>query len=135
MTAAKKKPSPAQLAARAKFAAAAKARSKAAKRNPLKKGKSTKTISANIKREVKRGHPVKQAAAIAYKKARESNPAKTHHYVVAVDKVGAIVGWYTGHSFDTDKKKAAMIPTKADAVKTAKTIPGGKFQIGVWSGK
>lgn len=35
----------------------------------LKKGKTKKVISENIRKEVKSGKPVKQAAAIAYKKA------------------------------------------------------------------
>ena len=39
---------------------------------PLKKGSSKETISENIRREVKSGRPVKQAAAIAYSEARKS---------------------------------------------------------------
>ena len=36
---------------------------------PLKSGSSKKTISRNIATEVRAGKPVKQAAAIAYRKA------------------------------------------------------------------
>ena len=36
---------------------------------PLRKGKSSKVISSNIKREVKAGKPKKQAVAIAMRKA------------------------------------------------------------------
>lgn len=41
---------------------------------PLKKGKSNKTMSENIKTEMKAGKPQKQAVAIAYAVKRKSKP-------------------------------------------------------------
>ena len=43
---------------------------------PLKKGSSKKTISQNIRTEMRHGKPQKQAIAIAYRKAGKSRRRK-----------------------------------------------------------
>lgn len=43
---------------------------------PLKKGSSPKTISGNIRSEIRAGRPREQAIAIAERKAGKSKPRK-----------------------------------------------------------
>jgi len=50
---------------------------------PLRVGKSRKTVSGNIRREIKAGKPQKQAVAIALNKARKSGAKIPKHAKVA----------------------------------------------------
>ena len=43
---------------------------------PLKSGSSSKTVSSNVRTEIKSGRPQKQAVAIALSKAGKSNKGK-----------------------------------------------------------
>ena len=108
---------------------------KIVKRNPLKKGKSKKTIEKNIKSEIKKGVAPKQAVAIAYKTARKRNPAPKGYLIVAVHSNGGIAGYYTGSGFDTEKKTAVYFQSEKSAVDVAHRLPASKYNYGIISGK
>jgi hypothetical protein len=53
---------------------------------PLKKGKSRKTVSANLSKLVREGRPQKQAVAIAMSEAGMGREEKHPHMKVGADK-------------------------------------------------
>lgn len=67
---------------------------------PLKKGKSKKTISSNVKTEIEAGKPQKQAVAIALNTARKSGAKikkkgrkqQLFFYFNGIDMFGETVG-------------------------------------------
>lgn len=58
---------------------------------PLKEGNSREAISQNIAIEIRHGHDPKQAAAIAYSKARGDgiDSAKLHAFADAVERLAS----------------------------------------------
>ena len=84
----KRKPTPAQIAARERFAAMARSgafKKKAAKRNPRKK-----TVSQKISQLTREGYPQKQAVAIALSEERagkvKRNPRASNPIILVSDK-------------------------------------------------
>ena len=87
-------------------------------KNPLKRGYSRRTLSANIAAEIQRGHDPSQAAAMAYKEARKwaekagkrpeylyrQNP--TDFLITAHNPKSGAVGYWTGKNWDDDPQFA-----------------------------
>ena len=65
---------------------------------PLKEGSSRETISQNIATEIRAGKPPKQAAAIAYSKARGDDVTGIHTFMDACARgdSAAIAAWQKG---------------------------------------
>jgi hypothetical protein len=99
-----KKPTPAQLAARAKFAEMARSGAFKRKANPRKK-----TVSEKISQLVREGYPQKQAVAVALSEERagkvKRNPAKRSGWrITLLDDQGEAID----STFDTEEQGALL---------------------------
>jgi hypothetical protein len=133
----KRKPTPAQIAARERFAEMARSgafKKKAAKRNPRKK-----TVSEKISQLSREGYPQKQAVAIALSEERagkvKRNPRASNPIVLVTDRkpskrkanpVKPKVPKYTVQTLTSGKanwKRVAMFDSLEQAKAYAEAVP------------
>lgn len=121
----KKKRTPAQIRATKKLVALNKKR-RAKKASPKRKVNPKRRVTKKrvVKRKVNPKRRVVKKRAVKRKVVRRKvNPASNYGYVVmAQAKKGNKKGYYTGISFDTSIKRAAIFKSKVLAEKTAKKL-------------
>ena len=124
-------PSPAQLAARARFAEMARNGSLNRKRQIAAKKRASnpakKTVSQKISQLVHEGYPQKQAVAVALNEQRagkvKRNPAKVKYRDLAKDMKAHHVAGYSVHKADRPYYHAvAWFSNKSDAMEVAQDL-------------
>jgi hypothetical protein len=127
-------------------------------KNPLRRGKSRKTISRNIAYEIRKGKKPKQAVAIAMReagkrrkktgrkkkrmavvRAKKNPPIRRRHETIIAALVRMNYGskkrpkykryYYNGHSFTYDKGQAKVFPGDAGKIEANRILTMLPYQI------